>query len=100
MRYTKRRKAELVEAFTAAKKYLWNGKGKKKRQGGLSNVYICHVLQFAVRSGELESYKTAIAKDLIEHRLGRHCSVNDYLYDNRYTQSRESTPETQAYRLA
>jgi hypothetical protein len=98
--HTAQQKIELVEAFTAAKKYLWNGKVGKKGQGGLESAYICQALQLAVQNGDLEYFKADIAQDLIEHRLGRHCSVNDYLYENGYTQTLHSTLASQAYRLA
>ena len=97
--YTAEQKQQLVKAFTAAKKYLWDGKGSKFYPPQVDE-FICIAMGIAKSKREITHYECCKAQQVIEDRIAPHSTVTAYLHSNNYITEDVATVETQAYRLA
>lgn len=75
-KYTKEQRSTFVKAFSAAKEYLWSGKGKRK---DIQKTAICFALARACYSEKIKHDEFQKARRLIEYRLGGHATVTSFL---------------------
>ena len=91
MTYTKEQRKEIHDQLVGAKRYLWNGTGKKT-----STRFICHAI-CATTAADIGSF--TIAGEMIENRISPCNSVFGWLVHNAGLTEKELTDEAvQTYR--
>lgn len=73
--YTKMERKAIAKMLTAAKKYLWDGQGKKRKN---MRVCICFAIEAAWQDGQYKLGGT-LARQVISHRLGNEALVEYWL---------------------
>lgn len=71
MKYTKAQRMAIADAFRAAKKVLWDGKGYLPRD---KQRYICLAITMSPGMGDYTP-----AKKIISERLGKHSYLGQWL---------------------
>lgn len=84
----------IVRALTAAKEYLWDGRGERHDK----NVYICHAIGDARIYKDIAQDDADNARLVIRERLNYCLTLNTWLLDHGID-AREGVP-MQTYRLA
>ena len=74
--YTKEQRKAIAKMLTAAKKYLWDGQGKKPQY---MRVCICFAIQAAWQDEQYNLGGT-LARRVIHQRLGNEALVEGWLY--------------------
>ena len=87
MKYTKQQRRDLHKAFKAAEPYL-------EKQG-----FLCRAVVAAYRARKIGLGQVKLAKNLIEHRIHPHFTVDNWLHSSAGIPNKELTPTaTQTYR--
>lgn len=77
MNYTKRERKEIAEAFRAAKKYLWDGRG------GRGYKHICYALEETYLPKRDYWDTIVLAKGIVASRIYPHLSVETWLIEKK-----------------